>query len=156
MPQILRTIEEYIATVRKKDTIFISFNKPYACARLRIPLEKDDQDEDGFESFLNKEKTNWEKREEFIQWMKETYPHIHFEDVFDNVPMVYLEWPFLGTIAIDVEIDSPEYDAINSRYEDENGEPKSLDAVVWFMKFETAQKIHEEKEAMWEAEFGDE
>ena len=153
MAQVLKTIEEYIATIRKKDTIFISFNEPYARASLGMVNDVDVTD---FMWFLDKDKTNWEKREEFIKWMRETYPNVHLEDVFDDVPMGYLEWPFLGTIAIDVDIDSPEDHAINSRYEDEKGKPYSLDAVVWSMTFEIAQGRHAKKEAMWEEEFGDE
>lgn len=152
MPKVLKTIEQYIAEVRKRDTIYITFNQPYAKAAMGIPLDENDKDEDGFREFLNKKKTNWEKREEFIQWMKETYPDIYLEDVFDDVPVGYMEWPFLGTIAIDVEIDTPEYHVINDRYE-ENGEPKSLDAVVWIMDYNTAKEIHAQKEAFWETEF---
>ena len=146
MSRIIKTIEEYITNDRKRDTVFMTFNAPYAKARLKISLDDN-------ESFLDKVHTNQQKREEFIQWMKETYPHVHLEDVFDNVPMGYMQWPFLGSIAIDVEIDSPEYHAINNRYEDENGEPKALDAVVWIMTYEVAKKLHAEREAMWEGEF---
>lgn len=153
MPRVLKTIEQYIAEDRKKDTIYITYNEPYAKAYMGIPLGPNDKDEDGFMEFLNKDKTNWDKREEFVRWMKDTYPHVHLEDVFDNVPLGYLQWPYLGSIAIDVEIDSPEYYAINNRYEDENGEPKSLDAVVWVMHYDTAKELHAKKEAMWEAEF---
>jgi hypothetical protein len=152
MAQILQTIEEYISQERKKDTIFISFNEPYAKARMGISLE---ENQDGLMSFLNKDKTHWDKRDEFIQWMRETYPNVHFKDVFDNVPVGYLEWPFLGTIALDVEIDSVEYHAINNRYEDEHGEPKALDAVVWIMSYDVAKDLHAKKEAMWEAELAD-
>ncbi len=152
MPRLLKTIEQYITEDRQKDTIFITFNEPYAKARLGIPME---EDESGLMSFLDKEKTNWEKREDFIQWMKDNYPNIVIEDVFDNVPLGYLEWPFLGTIAIDVEIDSPEYHAINNRYEDENGEPKALDAVVWIMAYDVAKELHAKKEAMWETELAE-
>lgn len=152
MPRIVKTIEEYIINDRKKDTILITFNEPFNKAQLGI-LSDEEEDESGFRGFMDKEKTNWEKREEFIQWMKATYPHIHMEDVFDSVPTGFLEWPFLGSLAIDVEIDSPEYHAINSRYEDEQGEPKSLDAVVWIMSYELAKERHEKKEAMWEGEF---
>lgn len=152
MPQILQTIEEYISQDRKKDTIFITFNEPYAKARLDIPLNEEESE---FMGFLDKEKTNWEKREDFIQWMNDNYPDIGLEDVFDNVPLGYLEWPFLGTIAIDVEIDSPEYHAINNRYEDENGDPKALDAVVWIMAYDVAKELHAKKEKMWEDELGE-
>ncbi len=150
MPRLLRTIEQYIATKRKKDTIFITFNEPYARAKMGISVETE---EDEMKSFLDKKKTNWEKRENFIQWMKENFPQIELEDVFDNVPIGYIEWPFLGTVAIDVEIDSPEYNAINARYEDEKGDPKSLDAVVWIMEFDVAKDLHEKKEIFLKDEF---
>ena len=152
MARILKTIEQYIAEERKKDTIYISFNEPYAKASMGIPMV---EEEGGYVDFLDNEKTNWGKRDEFIQWMKDNYPDIGIEDVFDNVPLGYLEWPFLGTIAIDVEIDSPEYHAINNRYEDENGEPKSLDAVVWIMTYDKAKELHAKKEAFWEDEIGE-
>ena len=150
MPRLLRTIEQYIATKRKKDTIFITFNEPYARAKMGISVETE---EDEMNSFLDKKKTNWEKRENFIHWMKENFPQIELEDVFDNVPIGYIEWPFLGTIAIDVEIDSPEYNAINARHEDEKGDPKSLDAVVWIMEFDVAKELHEKKEIFLKDEF---
>ncbi|MDQ1267480.1 MAG: hypothetical protein QG560_123 [Campylobacterota bacterium] len=146
MARIVKTIEEYIANDRKRDTIFMTFNAPYARASMGMELGED-------EKFLDKENTNEQKREEFIAWMKETFPHIHLEDVFDNVPMGYLQWPFLGSVPIDVEIDSPEYHAINSRYEDEEGNPKELDAVVWIMSYEVAKNLHAKKEEMWEGEF---
>jgi hypothetical protein len=99
-----------------------------------------------------KKNVNWGKRKKFLSFMAETMPHVNLTDVFDNVPIGYMEWPFLGTIAINVEIDSPEYHMINNRYEDENGEPKSLDAVLWIMTYEEAKNLHEKKEAFWEAE----
>jgi hypothetical protein len=152
MARVLDTIEGYITKVRQKDTIFISFNELYAKAYMGIQEPSGD---DGFMNWLDKDKTNWEKCEEFKAFMTETMPHVTLTDVFDNVPVGYMEWPFLGTIAIDVEVESPEYHAINSRYEDESGEPKSLDAVVWIMTYEQAKKLHEKKEAFWEAELAD-
>ncbi|MDD3595887.1 hypothetical protein [Sulfuricurvum sp.] len=150
MSQILQTIEEYIAQTRKKDTIFISFNEEYAKAFMGI---REPSVEEGFMSWLDKDKTNWAKREAFKQFIVETMPKIKLTDVYDNVPIGYIEWPFLGTIAIDAEIDSPEYNAINSRYEDETGNPISLDAVVWIMTYEQAKKLHAKKEAFLEGEF---
>lgn len=150
MSQILQTIEGYIAQTRKKDTIFISFNEEYAKAFMGI---REPSEEEGFMSWLDKDKTNWAKREEFKQFIVETMPKIKLTDVYDNVPIGYIEWPFLGTIAIDTEIDSPEYNAINSRYEDETGNPISLDAVVWIMTYEQAKKLHAKKEAFLEGEF---
>lgn len=143
MAQVLDTIEGHIANVRKKDTIFIGFSPTYAKVFMDIPIEE----ESPF-GWLSKENVNWEKREEFKKFMAETMPHISLTDVYDNIPVEYIEWPFLGTLAIDVEIDSPEYHAINNRYEDENGEPYTLDAVVYIMKYEDALRVYEKRKAL--------
>lgn len=150
MPRILLTIAEYVATIRKKDTIFISFNTPYAKFAMNIPLDDNDK-AGGLFNFLNQDKTNWAKREEFIKWMDDNYHNISIIDVFDHVP-AGMQYPFLGTIAIDVKIDSPEYHAICNRYEDANGQPKSLDAVIWIISYDEAKKMQEEKKALWETE----
>lgn len=151
MSQLLDSIEGYISKVRKKDTIYISFNADYAKASIygQVPAE-----DEGFMSWLDKDKTNWEKREEFRNFMAERMPHVALTDVFDNVPLGYIKWPFLGTIAIDVDVDSPEYHEINNRYEDENGKPRSLDAVVWIMTYEDAKRLWQAKEEFLEDEFG--
>lgn len=150
MPKVLDTIESHIVNVRKRDTIFITFNEEYAKASMGI---REPAEDEGFIDWLSKKNVNWEKREEFKQFMAETMPDIKLTDVFDNVPPGYIEWPFLGTIAIDVEIDSPEYHTINSHYEDENGEPKSLDAVIWIMTYEQAKPLWQKNEEFLEAEF---
>ena len=143
MAQVLDTIEGYIANVRKKDTIFIGFSPMYAKVFMDIPIEE----ESPF-GWLSKENVNWEKRDEFKQFMAKTMPEIKLTDVYDNVPVGYIEWPFLGTIAIDVEIDSPEYHAINNRYEDKNGEPYALDAVVYIMRYKDALRAYEKRKAL--------
>lgn len=142
MPQALDTIESYIANVRKKDTIFIGFSPSYAKVWMRLPL-----DNSPF-GWLDKENVNWDKREDFKQYMAEEMPNIKLTDVYDNVPVEYMQWQFLGTIAIDVEIDSPEYHAINKRYEDESGEPLELDAVIYIMTYEQAVAAYEKRKAL--------
>lgn len=143
MPQLLDSIEGYITNVRKKDTIFIGFNELYA--KVFLGMEDPFSQEEPFQ-WLDKEKTNWDKREEFKRFIAKELPEINLIDVYDYVPLTYLVWPFLGTIAIDVEIGSPEYDAINSRYEDEHGNPKSLDAVVYIMSYEDAKRRWEKRQ----------
>jgi hypothetical protein len=140
MAQVLDTIEGYIANVRKRDTIYIGFNPNYAKEALKISAEDSIPD-----NWLDKKMTNWEKRDEFKQFMSETLPNIVLTGVFDYVHPGYIEWPFLGTIAIDVEIDSPEYHLINNRYEDEHGEPYSLDAVVYLMSYDNAKRRYEKR-----------
>jgi hypothetical protein len=147
MAQVLDTIEGYIVNIRKKDTIFIGFSPTYAKAWMQLDMSEDKQN-----TWLDKENVNWNKREEFKQFMAETMPDIKLTDVFDNVPLGYIQWPFLGTIAIDVEIDSPEYHEINNHYEDGNGEPYSLDAVVYIMKYDDALKAYEKRKALEDEE----
>jgi len=145
MSQALMTIEQYIAEIRKKDTIFIGFNAEYA--KVFLGMTKHNKYEDPFE-WLDKETTNWEKREAFKKFMTDEMSNIRLTDVFDNVPLSYELWPFLGTIAIDIDAGSPEKDVINNRYEDKDGEPISLDAVVYIMTYERATRANEKRKAL--------
>lgn len=77
--------------------------------------------------------------------MAENLPHVELSDVYDNLPIGYMEYPYLGTIAIDVDIDSPDYHIINSRYEDETGQPFNLDAIIWIMPYEQAFSSYEKR-----------
>lgn len=149
MPRILQTIEEYIALNRKKDTIFINFSWAYNKVRFNIPFEQED---DSF-FWLDKKNVNQEKRSEFIQYMETNFPDIKLTDVFDNVPLGYELWPFLGTIALDIDPESSEAKEISKRYEDDDGNPLTMDAVIYFMSFDVAKAIHEKREALIDAEF---
>jgi hypothetical protein len=150
MAQLLKTIEEHIAHDRKQPTLFVNFSHTYNKTRLGIAFEKDD---DPF-FWLNKENVNWEKREEFQMYMENNYPNITLTDVFDSVPSEYEVWSFLGTIALDVEVDSPEYIAICNAYENVDGSPKSLDTVMYIMTPEEAEILlskkssHEDQESL--------
>lgn len=141
MAQLLKTIEEYIAKERNASTLFINFSHTYNKARMGIPFQNDD---DLF-FWLNKENVNWQKREEFQSYMAKNFPHIALTDVFDSVPPMYEVWSFLGTIALDVEVDSSEYNAICSAYENADGSPQSLDAVLYIMTPEEAQTLLSQK-----------
>ena len=147
MPRALKTIEQYIVEDRQKDTIFIGFSPTYAKAWMRLEMSEEER-----EHWLDEENVNWEKREEFIQFMAQELPHVKLTDVFDKVPLSWELWPFLGTIAIDVEAGGSEEDIINGRYEDETGEPISLDAVVYIMTYENAQKAWERRKAQIDLE----
>lgn len=145
MPKQLMTIEEYIVKVRKKDTLFIGFNPSYAKVSMKLPMS----DMEKFR-WLHKKNVNWEKHKEFLSFMQETMPEIELTEVFDNVPIGYIEWPLLGTMAIDTDIQSQQYQTLIRKYEDDNGEPFSLDAVLYTMTYEIAQKIWAEKSKFYE------
>lgn len=141
MARLLKTIEEHIAQDRKQPTLFINFSHTYNKTRMGIPFERDD---DPF-FWLNKENVNWKKREDFQAYMTENYPDIALMDVFDTVPPMYEVWSFLGTIALDVEVGSSQYTEICNTYENADGSPKSLDAVLYIMSPEEAQILINKK-----------
>ena len=141
MARLLKTIEEHIAQERKKETLFVNFSHTYNKTRLDIPYEKDD---DVF-FWLKKENVNWEKRTEFQAFIAENYPNVNLTDVFDVVPPEYEVWSFLGTIALDVEVGSSEYIEICKAYENPDGSPKSLDAVMYIMTPEEAETLVKRK-----------
>ncbi len=154
MPQLLKTIEEYIATDRKEATLFVNFSKPYNQASLGIPFDNNVDEYSGFD-WLDKKHVNEQKRQEFLEYMKINFPNIKLVEVFDNVPMSYLVWPFLGTMAIDIDPKSEEAKKICALFEDENEEPLSMDAVIYIMEYEIAQKLHQKREESIDAEFGE-
>lgn len=137
----VKTIEEYIVQDRQQTTLFVNFSHTYNKTRMGIPFERDD---DPF-FWLNKENVNWKKREEFQAYMAENYPNIALTDVFDSVPPEYEVWPFLGTIALDVEVGSSEYNNLCKAYENDDGSPQSLDAVLYIMTPEEAQTLLSQK-----------
>ena len=126
MGKILMTINEYISEIRKKDTIYIEFNSIHAKINLGLPLEDKRNNR-----WFDKQYINWDKRAEFIQYMEREMPSVKLIDVLDNVPAGYIDWPYLGTIVIDVDLDSQEFKTIDKYYEGEDGQPVSLDAVVY-------------------------
>ena len=150
MPQILYTIDEYIATVRKKTSIWIVFNTVYNDVHA-FGKELEDMRTD---LYLNKKYTDYEAQKEFLAFMKECCPNVKVLEVFDLVSSNYLIFPYLGSYAIDVDIDSPEYKKIIAKYEDPYTEtPLSNSAVIWIMEYEEAVKFHKEREELIEGEF---
>lgn len=143
MPQALMTIEQYIVEVRKKDTLFMGFSPTYAKAWMRLPMSEDEEF-----NWLSKDNVNWGKRDEFLQFMSHQLPDIQLTDVFDNVPLEYQLWPFLGTIAMDIDVGSEEEKILTEHYEGEDGHPKSLDAVIFIMTLEQASTAHEKRKQL--------
>ena len=100
------------------------------------------------ELYLNKKYTDDEAQKEFLTFMQECCPDVKILKVFDLVSSSYLAYPYLGSYAIDVNIDSPEYKTIIEKYGNPYEEiPLSNNAVIWVMDYEEAQKFHAEREA---------
>ena len=153
MPRLLKTLTEYVATIRKRETYFMVFNTVYN--DIYAFGNEQNSAENGIFGYLNKKYVNNIARDEFINFMKDNFPNTKLEDVFDMVSPGYMVYPYLGTIAIDCERDDEVYNAICKKYEDELGNPLSKDAVFWSISYEIALKNYNEVKQMWDDELAD-
>ena len=148
MAQSLYTIDEYIATVRKRTSIWIVFNTVYN------DVHAFNKEFEGTESYLNKKYTDYKAQKEFLAFMQECCADVKILQVFDLVSSNHIIYPYLGSYAIDIDPDSFEYKKIIEKYGDPYDElPPTNNAVIWVMSYEEAQKFYEERKAMLEGEF---
>lgn len=147
MPKTTYIIEEYIATIRKKNTIYMVFNRNYNDIRA-FGVEMTDEVQD---KFLKESETDWQARDDFLSYMQTNFPETKLVEVGDNVPLTYLVWPYLGSIAIDTDEGSDVYQALCKTYEDASGNAKSNNAVLWLMEYETAVQLWEKRNQSWDA-----
>jgi len=142
MPIAMKTICQYIAEDRKKDTIYMVFNSAYNKAILKI---------EDVENPVDETKTDEKTKEEFLEFMKTNLPDVKLVPVGDYVPLSLLQWPYLGTIAIDVDIDSKEFEIITKKYGNPYEEEFINDTtLLWIMPYEEAVKIWEQRKESWE------
>ena len=152
MPQILKTIEEYVVETRKRDTFFMVFNTVYNDIHA-FNKEPEINSLDGIcTGYLNKEFTDNKARDEFLQFMQKYFPNTELIEVFDLVDSSYLTYPYLGTIAIDCEENDEVYNAICKKYEDSKGMAFSNNAVFWVITYDMALKFYKERKEAWESE----
>ena len=152
MPKLLHTIEEYIAEHRKKDTIWIVFNTAYN----DVHAFKKEFKSDLIDSYLNKSNTDDKEKDIFLAFMKENFPDTKLVEVFDLVGTGWIEWPYLGSIAIDTDVGSDAYIALCKKYGDPYGDAVANNHVLWVMKYDDALYFHEERKKFLDEEFGEE
>jgi len=145
MPKATYLIEEYTATIRKKNTIYMIFNRSYNDIRA-FGVEMTDEVQ---EKFLAESETDYQARDEFLGYMKSNFPDTKLVEVGEDVPLNYLEWPYLGTIAIDTDEGSDVYQALCKKYNDAWGEAKTNYAVLWIMDYDLAVRKWEERKESW-------
>lgn len=153
MAQLLYTIEEYIAEHRKKDSIWMVFNTRYN--EIHALHIKPEENEFGICHFYDESFTDNEARQAFLDYMKEQFPQVSLVDVFDLVGIEWLQWPYLGSIAIDTDIGSDVYNALCDKYGDAYKDPLSTNQSLWVMEYKEAKRIHEKKCKAFDEEFGD-
>jgi hypothetical protein len=86
MPQILKTIEDYVVNDRKRDTYFMVFNTVYN----DIHAFNKEPENGIFTGYLNKEFTDNKVRDEFLQFMQKEFPNTKLIEVFDLVDSSYM------------------------------------------------------------------
>lgn len=147
MAVALKTIEEYTLK-RGKRSFWMNFNVAYNEIRAFGNTKN-------YQSMfdVDKKHTDNQAREEFLNFMQESFPNTKLEYIFDPWGSGWLEFPYLGSIAIDCDEGDEVYEAIDQRYSDEKGDPRSANAVFWYMDLEVAQKIQKERDEDFEEEF---
>ena len=148
MPQILKTIEDYVVNDRKRDTYFMVFNTVYN----DIHAFNKEPENGIFTGYLNKEFTDNKTRNEFLEFMQKEFPNTKLIEVLDSVSSGYLTYPYLGSIAVDCEENDEVYNAICKKYEDSKGMALSNNAVFWVISYEIALKSYKERKEAWESE----
>ena len=149
MPQAVPTIEEYASQIRKKDTIFIVFNTVYNDVH---SFHKDLEQED-YDKYLNPKYTDNIAKEEFLEFMKTNLPDIQISPVFDLVSLNYLQWKYLGSFAIDTDIDSSAYKLLSEKYGNPYDDATVNNKVLWIIEFDFAKKHHDERMEIINSEF---
>lgn len=150
MPQLLYTIDEYIATKRKKPTIWIVFNSLYNDVHA---FKKKLSEEEFLRGYLDEKYTDTQAREEFLDFMKTNFPDVALLEVFDLVSLGYLVYPYLGSIAIDTDVGSDAYAALSQKYGDPYGDATVNNKVLWVMEYDDAKSMYDKKEKLLEEEF---
>lgn len=153
MPQLLLTIEEYIADHRKKDSIWMVFNTRYN--DIHALKKRPENDESGLFRFYDEQFTDNHARQEFLDFMQINFPLTKLVNVFDLVGNEWLQWPYLGSIAIDADIGSDVYKALCAKYGDAYEDPISTKQALWVMEYEDAKAIHQKRTDAINSEFGE-
>ena len=77
--------------------------------------------------------------------MQTNFPDVKLVEVFDLVNAGYLEYPYLGSIAIDCDEDSEVYKALCEKYGNPYDDAKVNNAVFWVISYDEAKKFYDEK-----------
>ena len=147
MPYPQPTIESFITQRRQKETFWMVFNTRYNEIHA-LNQKPDDMDSAGFYDPMF---TNKEARASFLTFMKTTFPQVILIEVMDHVSTGWFQWPYLGSIAIDADVESEVFRAIDERY----GRTPTPEAMVWKMSYEEAKTWHT-KRTTFIASFEDE
>lgn len=149
MPQLLPTIEEFIAMDIKRQGYWIVFNTGYNDAHAFKKTPEIDE-ASGMRRYLVQEDTDEMARNEFLTFMEQHYPSVRLVNVFDRVSLNYQVWPYLGSIAIDMQPGEDVYADLSKKYNDPELDPIVNNAVLWTMNYDNAFLCHRDRMAQIE------
>lgn len=149
MSRAIYVIEQYITDVRKKTTVWMVFHTAYNDI---YALNKEVSDGSGLLlGVLRPQYTDEQARSEFLAFIHDNFPKVALVEVGDFMPQGMLEWPYLGSIAIDADIDTDVYKALCDKYGDPYKDPVSNNAVVWLMEYNDAAEAWKNRQKGWDA-----
>lgn len=146
MPVILKSVDDYVVEIRKKDTFWFVFNKGYNNL-YAYKLKSENFD------FLNKEDTDYEARNDFLNYMKENFPNTKLVDVFDLVNSSYVVYPYLGSILVECDKDDEVFLKLSEKYGNPYEEAKgnnceenyTKNVVFWMIDLKNATEFYQDK-----------
>ncbi len=146
MPTAMYVLEQYAAEVRKKDTIWMVFNTLYN----DVHAFKQELTEENGDDYLRDSETDLVARDEFSAFMKENFTNIDLVEVGDLVSTCYMQWPYLGSIAIDTDVGSEVYLALCDKYGDPYKDPIANNACLWVVEIDDANYFWAKRQESWE------
>lgn len=138
MTVAIKTIEQLVVEDFKSDGFWFVFNTHYNDLYSFGVKEKADE-------FLSKEYTDQVKRNEFLHFMESNHPDVVLHDVMDLVPLIYEDWPYLGSIAVEMKKGDSVYNSLCIKYGSPFDPPSDNGVVFWTIDYDFARSIYEQR-----------
>jgi hypothetical protein len=148
VPIALPTIDQLIVETLKRDGFYFVFNTKYNDIQaFGKPVEKEEATSLMSSLGFDKSATDEDSRKELLAFLNDNFPDVKTYDVYDFAPPEFIEYPFLGSIAVDVTEQHPAYSALVKKYCNPwSGETSCQNnAVFWVMPYEEAEKIYSKR-----------
>ncbi|MBN2894648.1 MAG: hypothetical protein JXK05_01980 [Campylobacterales bacterium] len=139
-------VEEWVATVRQKDSFWMVFHKTYNdlyALNLPMTLERS-------KLLLDESEIDTQECDAFLAFMAKEFPSVRLTLLGDLMPLSLVVWPYLDSIGIEADLGSDVYNALAERYNLIENDPKSNGAVLWGMYLDDGMKFWKKREESWD------
>lgn len=146
MPVILKSVDDYVVKIRKRDSFWFVFNKNYNNVHAYKIASNDF-------NYLDKESTDNDARNDFFKYMKENFPNTKLVEVFDLVNSSYVIYPYLGSVLVECEKDDEVFIKLSEKYGNPYEEAKgnnceenyTKNVVFWVIDLKNATEFYQNK-----------